>query len=170
MKKILLLLLVTTLISNSFAATEIKILPSLDASKIYIPVGNSGQKISLLDLSKISQADLEILTGKKMNFLDRIAFKNTQKRLNKKIDEKGIITDKKINKFFKAYTVGTKSGFHGLGFILGFLLSWVGVILAYVINDDEDKKNRVKWAWIGAGVGVVLWILLYAVVFSVATL
>ena len=74
MKKILLLLLVTTLISNSFAASEIKILPSLDASKIYIPVGKSGQKISLLDLSKISQADLEILTGKKMNFIEKAAF------------------------------------------------------------------------------------------------
>lgn len=167
MKKILLLLLVTTLISNSFAASEIKILPSLDASKIYIPVGKSGQKISLLDLSKISQADLEILTGKKMNFLEKTAFKNTQKRLTKKINEKGIITDKKINKFFKAYAVGDKSGFHGLGFILGFLLSWVGVILAYVINDDEDKKNRVKWAWLGAGAGLLLWILLYVAVFAV---
>jgi hypothetical protein len=158
------------MISSSFASsvTEIKNLPSLDASKIYIPVGKSGQKISLLDLSKISQTDLETLTGKKMNFLDRIAFKKTQKKLNKKINAKGIITDKKINKFFRDYAEGKTSGFHGLGFVLGFFLNWVGIILAYVINDDEDKKNRVKWAWIGFGISVVLWIVIYAALIAVS--
>lgn len=48
-----------------------------------------------------------------------------------------------------------ETGFHAGGFFLGLLLGVIGVIIAYLIN-DEKKHNRVKWAWIGWGVWVVL--------------
>ena len=48
-----------------------------------------------------------------------------------------------------------QTGFHAGGFFLGLLLGLIGVLIAYLINDDKHR-NRVKWAWIGWGVIVVL--------------
>ena len=159
MKKSLLLVLAVAFIATSFANTTVEapVLKKLNANEIMIPVGKTGQKISLMELSTIKRHDLEIMTGKKMNLFERLAFKKTQKRLKRGINEDGVITDKKINKLHKAYAGET--GFHIGGFALGFLLGLIGVIIAYLIKDDY-KKNRVKWAWIGWGVWIVLWLLL----------
>ena len=129
--------------------------PKLKAAEIMIPIGKSGKKISLLDLSTISAKDLQNLTGKKMNFFDRLAFKASQKKLKKSIDADGTITSKKINKFFSK-RFGPTEGFHALGFILGFFLGLIGVLIAYLMNDDDDKQNRVKWSWIGFGAAVLI--------------
>ena len=53
------------------------------------------------------------------------------------------------------------TGFHSGGFFLGLLVGLIGVIIAYIIK-DEKKKNRVKWAWIGWGVWVVIALILIA--------
>lgn len=124
----------------------------LKASEILMPVGNKGQTISLLELSTISRGDLESLTGKKMNFTQKLAFKGAQKKLRNSINNDGYVTDKKVKKFFKA---DGGSGFHLGGFALGFFLGLIGVIVAYVLNDDL-KSQRVKWAWIGLGAAIVL--------------
>lgn len=159
------LLLAVIMISGSFATSVIepRDRPQLDASKIFIPIGKSGQKISLLDLSRISRSDLEHLTGNKMNLFERIAFHKTQKRLSRGINENGTITDKRINQFFSMKDDGKTKGFHAIGFILGFVLGLIGVLIAYVMNDDEDKKNRVKWSWIGFAIGWVLVLGLYLI-------
>ncbi len=72
------------------------------------------------------------------------------------INKDGVVTGKKMKKMFAA---GGETGFHVGGFALGFLVGLIGVLIAYLINDDY-KRNRVKWAWIGFGVFVVI----YAVV------
>ena len=87
----------------------------------------------LLDLSTISAKDLQNLTGKKMNFFDRLAFKASQRKLKKSIDADGTITSKKINKFFSK-RFGPHEGFHALGFILDFSLAFIGVL--YRICDE----------------------------------
>ena len=52
------------------------------------------------------------------------------------------------------------SGFNGGWFVLGLLLGLIGVLLSYIINGDQDvKRNRQKWAWIGWGVWVVVFVL-----------
>ncbi len=35
----------------------------------------------------------------------------------------------------------------------------IGVLIAYLINDD-NKSNRVKWAWIGFGAFVVIYLVI----------
>jgi len=35
----------------------------------------------------------------------------------------------------------------------------LGVLIAYLIHTDNDANFR-KWAWIGAAVGLVFWLLL----------
>ncbi|MEO9144100.1 MAG: hypothetical protein ABI237_00960 [Ginsengibacter sp.] len=43
---------------------------------------------------------------------------------------------------------------------MGLLLGLIGVLLSYIINGDEDvKRNRHKWAWIGWGVWVAILVL-----------
>ncbi|WP_416438762.1 hypothetical protein [Phnomibacter sp. MR] len=116
------------------------------ASEFMIPVAG-GKTVSVLDLATMKADQLQELTGKKMNFLEKMAFKVSQKKLKKQINEDGTLDLKSLEKITKAGDEMT-SGFHAGGFILGLLLGLIGVLIAYLINDDK-KKNRVKWAWFG---------------------
>jgi hypothetical protein len=92
-----------------------------------------------------------------MNLAERMSFKLAQRQLRGSINADGTVNSKKLANVVKKAD-GT-TGFHVGGFTLGFLLGLIGVLIAYLINDDK-KKNRVKWSWIGAGVGLLLWLLL----------
>jgi hypothetical protein len=85
MKKIILLSVTVLTVLVSIASSPINISPKetkkLYASTVMIPLGSSGKSISLLELSKISRVDLEHLTGEKMGFLQRKAFKSAQKKI-----------------------------------------------------------------------------------------
>ena len=159
MKKLLIVLTALCIFTNTFASFEIKNF-SKKTTEIYLPIGSTGQKISLMDLSTIDVKDFENISGRHLNFFDRLAFKAGQKKLRKSIDKDGSITNKKL---LKAMSGGDHStGFHIGGFALGFFLGAIGVLLAYVIGGDEDvKRNRAKWAWIGFGIFVVLYLALY---------
>ncbi len=145
MKKLLVILVAFLFLSNSFANIGIEA-PPLKASQVFIPIGTTGQKISLMELSQISMDNLQALTGRKMDMMEKIAFKAGQKNLRKHINPDGLF-DKKFAKRLEKKVDGT-SGFHAGGFFLGFLLGLIGVLIAYLIKDDK-KSNRVKWAWIG---------------------
>ena len=146
------------LLSNSFANISI-LAPGKKASELFIPIGTTGQKISLMELSKISQADLQILTGRKMDMMEKIAFKTAQKKLRNNINADGTFNKRFVKKLEKRAD-GT-NGFHAGGFFLGLLLGLIGVLIAYLIKDDK-KRNRVKWAWIGWGVWLVILIIIVA--------
>jgi hypothetical protein len=62
MRKFLVLTLVFLSINVSFASVTV-IIPTLKTSEIFIPVGETGQKISLLELSNINIKDFELLRG-----------------------------------------------------------------------------------------------------------
>ncbi len=123
-----------------------------------IPVGKTGHAISLYHLAYISINDFEKVSGKHLKFTDRIGFKLAQRELRKGIAEDGTIQSKKMKKSLAKVT-GGEYGFHAGGFVLGFFLGLIGVIIAYVISDDY-KRNRVKWAWIGWGIFLVAYIAL----------
>jgi hypothetical protein len=93
------------------------------------------------------------VTGKKMTFVKKIQFKLAQRKLRKSINEDGTFNNKKLEKVFQDEMSGT-TGFHLGGFALGLFLFVIGVLIAYLI-DDEKKSNRVKWAWIGAAVSLL---------------
>ncbi len=152
MQKVITFFVAIMLLASSFASTPVFETPkAMYASQIMIPIGKDGKKISLLELSKISKADLEKMTGRKMNSYQSMAFKGAQKKMNKGIDENGMVTSKKMQKVF----VDGETGFNVGGFALGFLLGLLGVLIAYLINDDK-KSNRRKWAWIGLGVAILI--------------
>lgn len=155
MKKVFLFIAAFCMLASSFASVspEKGKFPPLKAAEIFIPVGKTGTKISLLDLSRISVTELEQLTGNKMKMADRLGFKVAQKKLRDNIDKDGIINSKKMEKFFNKRAGET--GFHFGGFALGLFLGLIGVLIAYLIKDDY-KQNRVKWSWIGFGIAVVI--------------
>ena len=142
MKKVFFLVLGLTAMLGCFAAVK----EPIKASEIFLPVGNHGYQISVLTLSQISIRDFETLNGGKLSLNGKIVFKLAQKKLKKKISPDSSLNDKKLALFFRK-TINEK-GFHLGGFSLGFWLSSIGVLIAYLINDDK-KRRRVKWAWIG---------------------
>ena len=156
MKKGFFLIMTLFVLSFSFAASTVNKLPPLMAKDILIPIGNTGQKVSLLDLSRMSVKDVESFTGKKMNLVDRLGFLAAQHKLRMSINHDGTLDSKKFEKGLKKSDV--TSGFHLGGFALGFFLTIIGVLIAYLINDDK-KAARVKWAWIGFAISLVIWII-----------
>ena len=156
MKKILFLAVSMLFISASFAISDIEIKPRVKASEIKISIGN-GQQISLLDLSRMSVKDVELVSGRKMKFADRLTFRAAQHKLRQQISRDGTIDSKKFIK--KLNKAENGSGFNLGGFALGFLLGLIGVLIAYLIKGDDQAARR-KWAWIGFAIWVVIWLIL----------
>ncbi len=159
MKKIFVLAGLLFLLNGVFASVS-PVKPPVKAADIFFPVGETGAKISLLELSSIKVKELEQLTGNKMSFGDRLTFKIAQKKLRDNLSPDGSFETKKIEKALKKQQRGGETGFHLGGFALGFLLGLIGVLIAYLIKDDY-KRNRVKWAWIGTALIIVLSLLFY---------
>ena len=162
MKKVLFLFAAFAIFATSFATSGFSNLPK-KASEVYFPIGSSGKTISLMDLSTINVKDFENISGRHLKFFDRLGFKLAQKKLRHSINTDGTINNKKLNKFLDQGDHST--GFHLGGFALGFFVGLIGVLIAYLINDDY-KRNRVKWAWIGFGIYVVLLIILLAAIYK----
>jgi hypothetical protein len=131
----------------------------LKATEINIPLGNTGKTVNLQELSTMKVSELEKLTGKKLGLLQRVEVKLAQRKLRHSISADGTIRDKKLAMIARRDFDG-EDGFHLGGFALGLFLFLIGVLIAYLIN-DEKQSNRVKWAWIGAGVVLVIFILVH---------
>jgi len=65
-----------------------------------------------------------------------------------------MVSNKKLAKLAPGYYDEDKS-FHFGGFALGFFLGLIGILIAYIINDDNHSR-RVRWAWYGFGIYVVI--------------
>ena len=90
----------------------------------------------------MSRQDYEQLTGKHLSIMERLAFKVQQKRMKREL----IATQQTF-------------GFNIGGFMLGFLLSAIGILLAYAFSQDTNVR---RWAWIGGVIGLLLFILIVA--------
>jgi hypothetical protein len=88
------------------------------------------------------------LTGKRMSLSQKISLKLAQHKVKRMI-KKGKPVD------LVAMSKGVDaSDFNLPGFVLGLVLSVLGVLIVYLI--DKTDANMIKWAWIGAGVGAIL--------------
>jgi hypothetical protein len=156
MKKVFAFVVALAIMTQSFAAAITKPEP-LKASDVRIPIAN-GKVITLQELADMKASDYAKLTGKKMKFFDRVGFKIAQKKLRNSINPDGTLNSKKLEKNLRKAADGT-TGFHLGGFALGFLLGLIGVLIAYLLS-DENKQNRVKWAWLGLLAGFIFWLLI----------
>lgn len=133
------------------AAAETRVLKAADIS---IPLGSTGKTVNLQELATMSTSDLEQMTGKKMGWMHRMEFKLAQRKLRHSINEDGTLKNRKLA-MLASRDMDGETGFHIGGFALGFLLGLIGVLIAYLIN-DEKHRNRVKWSWIGLAVIVAI--------------
>ena len=137
--------------SSSVVVAPTAALPApLKAVDIHIPLGNTGRTVTLQELATMKIADVERVTGKKMGLLQRVEVKLAQRKLRHSINADGTISNKRLAMLTSREFDG-EEGFHLGGFALGLCLFLIGVLIAYLINDPK-QRNRVKWAWIGAGV------------------
>jgi len=139
--------------TNSIPSSAAK--PPLKADEVYLPVGKTGHLISLMDLSRISVKDFETLSGEKMKFSEKVQFKLSQRQLKKSINEDGTFSRKSIEKYLTKPPVGGGGVFSLGGLLLGLFLSLIGVLIAYLIG--KDNKSRIRWAWIGAIISLIVW-------------
>ena len=140
--------------SNSLPGNDL-----LRADRIYIPVDPEGQPITLLDLATLTPQAFSKLTGRKMNFIQRLGFLLMQKKLRKNLNSDGTVNFKRFEKLRRATFLDSEYGFNAYGFSEGLLFGPLGVLSIYLISGNVDetlRRNRVKWAWIGAGVCALL--------------
>lgn len=129
--------LVLVIKSTSFAAfTESK----TEKKENYGIFKSAEQKVAAELFVSMSRRDYEQLTGKHLSLTERLAFKVAQKHVKHEI-------------------IATKQtyGFNIGGFIMGLLLSAVGIVLAYLFSSDTNVRT---WAWVGALVNLVILIII----------
>ena len=141
---------------NSFSVNK-KVIPSNTAIEKIGEVDLSAiQDMNLQDFLNMSAKEIGKKRGKKLKFKERIAL-GLAKRKIKKALKKG-----KSEEEIKEMLASGGGDFHVGGFLLGFLLGLIGVLIAYIA-----VKDGIKWAWIGLGIWVLLWIVLFVGVLGV---
>jgi hypothetical protein len=101
------------------------------------------------DFLSLTPKKYKELTGKKLSITQKISLKLAQKKVRKALKN-----NESIDSATMANAVDT-SDFNIGGFVLGLLLSVIGVLIAYLIGDT----NVIKWAWIGFAVFLVIFLL-----------
>ncbi|MBO9571081.1 MAG: hypothetical protein J7497_02570 [Chitinophagaceae bacterium] len=107
-------------------------------------------KMKVEDFLALTPKKYKELTGEKLSLTQKMSLKYAQKQMRKALKE-----NQKIDQSIQANAVST-SDFNAGGFILGLLLSIIGVLIAYLINDS----TVIKWAWIGFGISAIIYLLI----------
>jgi hypothetical protein len=105
--------------------------------------------MTVQDFLALTPKKYKELTGEKLSLTQKIALKMAQKKMRKAIKN-----NEKVDVATMAGGLDT-SDFNIGGFVLGLLLSVIGVLIAYLIGDT----NVIKWAWIGFAVFLVIFLL-----------
>lgn len=105
--------------------------------------------MSVEDFLSLTPKKFKELTGEKLSITKKISLKMAQKKIRKALKN-----NETIDGTVMANAMDS-SDFNIGGFILGLLLSVIGVLIAYLIGDT----SVIKWAWIGFGVFLVIFLL-----------
>ena len=161
MKKLILIFTAVLFVTASFAfSVPGKEVSKFNVASIFIPVGNSGKTISFMELSAINTKDFQSLTGEKMNFFERLSFKLSQKKIKKMINADGTVDNEKFEKL--KFGENDKASFWK-GFIIGLLLSVIGVLICLLISvthkGDSYKRSVFNGSLVGCSVSVLILLL-----------
>jgi hypothetical protein len=160
---------------NVICATSV-IVPGITKSNTASLANINSLKAS--EFVKLSAKDFNRLTGKRLNFFQRISFQIVKLKMKHDLKKNPhlLITD-----YTKAPS-GSDRRFSFLWFILGvagvisglmmpvlplfFVFALAPVAIAYITKQD---KVNIKSAWIGFGVGMVLLLILVAIIIATLT-
>lgn len=137
MRKMLLLIAVLLGFQLSYA-----VVPSTVIKTDHKVVLSVTERARLEKFSKMTVKEYELSTGKKMNTFQKIAFKSAQRKAVKQLKA--------------AYGDSETEGFNLGGFLLGLILGGIGVLGAYIFSKDRNFR---KWAWLGWGTWVALYLI-----------
>lgn len=97
---------------------------------------------------KLSVKEYSELTGKKLNFLQRLSFKATKMKMKHDLKRN---PELKITDYINADS--TTFQIDALWLILGILIGPIGVLLAYL---TKQEKYKITSTWIGFAVWLIL--------------
>lgn len=142
--------------AHAFTASTIIVKPVSSATTID---PNPLAHISAKQFLTLTPKDYQKLTGKKLNFLEKIQFKMVQRKVKKMVKKGEVVTMADVQKKFEE--MGTMNI---LGFLLGLILGPVGVIIALILKETGDVDPSVlRWSLYGC----LIWL---AIVFLVILL
>lgn len=124
--------------------------PAPEVNPIDKPIDPAMNALLVQQFLKLTPQKYFELTGKKMKLSQKISLKLAQWKV-KRMLKKGKTVDLMA---MRQKGIDT-SDFNIAGFLLGFFLSLIGVLIAYLIDDEAI----IKWAWLGAGLSAILWLL-----------
>jgi len=136
--------------------------PVSETASLSHPKGKNNLELTSLTIGEflsLSKSKFRELYGSKLSFKEAFVFKSFQRDLRKELDEKKITLDQRLN-FQKAFEE-KKFEFNIGGFVLGFLLGFIGVGLAHIFSTDKNFR-RSSWQGLGA------WVILLVVIATVA--
>jgi hypothetical protein len=110
-------------------------------------ISNQANKMSIQQVLAMTPKQYEAMTGKTMNFKEKIAFSMMKKELKKAEVNKNNVID------IDAVMAETTSDFSWGGFFAGFLLGLIGVGLVYIFSNDSSVRRS---SWKGLGVWLIL--------------
>lgn len=110
------------------------------------PLGN----LSVQDFLALTPKKYKEITGEKLSITQKISLKLAQKKM-----KRALKNNESIDMNASMAEALDTSDFNIGGFVLGLLLSVIGVLIAYLIGDT----TVIKWAWIGFGIFLVIFLL-----------
>ena len=139
------LMMVLNLSSSALTIPTTEPVPPKSESTVAAPLSD----MSVQDFLALTPKKYKELTGEKLSFTQKIALKMAQKKVRKAIKN-----NENVDSTVMANALDT-SDFNIGGFVLGLLLSVIGVLIAYLIGDT----SVIKWAWIGFAIFLVIFLL-----------
>jgi len=106
----------------------------------------SAVQLSSQDLLTLTPAKYEELTGEKLGLKGKLALLLLKKEVRKTASTEPINLEEEL--------ANTEGGFNLLGFLAGFLLAFLGVLLVFLLASNNKAMKRS--AWLGLGVLVLL--------------
>ena len=124
--------------------------PVTETKPIDKPIDPAMNALLVQQFLKLTPEKYYQMTGKRMKLSQKVSLKLAQWKI-KRMLKKGKTVDLMA---MRQKGIDT-SDFNIAGFLLGFFLSLIGVLIAYLLDDEAI----IKWAWLGAGLSAILWLL-----------
>ena len=125
-----------------FAVAETELIAKPAATSVSTPI----LTFTLEQIIHLTPKEYKKLTGKKMRFGQVLSLKYVQHKIKKQVKRGHPVNMLQVNQDIDA------TDFSFAGFLLGFLLSIFGVLIAYLIGD----RRKIKWSWYGFGFGALM--------------